>query len=1531
MSTDKVNNSVVPAQGRGDTPLPENLAEPKQSEKAGKTRNGFSVGAVTEDVRPKTPTVPDSAESRFNRAHQGTPSLPAQLDSVSDSEDEDEFSDAEAYQPWADDIKPHDFTGEVSADALITDHSEKQYASNNLHSYSPVPDQPDYDSDDDELEFFDARSDVSLTDEVETRDRSDALAGGPVTAKTSTTEDGDVQEQPVDQPGFFGRLWSGAVHGAGRLAQWAGRLVEAVKDNAVKPVINKVVEKREAIKEAAQYVENKTHAGEAIYRVVASYITGTDLGKQPIVTVPNKSQALDATARLLNVLTVGFSAKKGMLDAAGRLGHVMSAGTLPMEDFWACEEDSIRLDEVIVGDAAFRDVQAHIRRLENGHIVISDLSFRLVPHKGDQPLASTGEGVAVTPDLYESVDMKLENVEIACPLTSDKEKQVKAVAAAVTMQPEVAAGLICEAFCPELATISIAKVEGITRGRWLEGGTADEAYFRLEDTSLKLHINKDFYPGLTPEVTVTPGNIKAGIKSDSFISKANAKIHIDEKRSGEIETKTTIDLSKISWLLKPFGKVKVRFKSRIENGVSPLDGFHNKIDVSIGNRLVRFLVKTVLKNTLKSRFSGLTVKDGQNALKLQLSLLSEGGTFGRFPKFVRFVNGLLGSHPIEIPIPLCGLRPMEKGKKGLGYVVIGDMSRGILPCASSLYCKRHEDLLAEAEQSLRAPKLNGTDDPVLVAAEKIMAEAEDERKRYNFSAEESLYRRMPLPVMMTYVNHVKEKPEDLANRKRLVRLMATLTDVMPNKALQLIKATSASEKFPFADLSLEQLKDGAFTLPTEQYFLISLIMTELRKPEPVDARTEELEEFHRQTTLLRDVFYRWNTAQKSRDGSAQDLTRPDTTPEAGKALFETVADKIKGQQALIAPLLPAPISAAMIAAVGAQQLQALERPKTNSEKFAEGINNSEELYQDRRRNEQAEAKGWTAQAMKYAVDFAEAVLPRPLEARTLENELSRRMLEQDLALAGMKMEKVIAGSACDSWMDSRYWRVVGAMCNSGHCSTHEAAMAVMKQGRAPFHSRLAYLSNLLELTAGGYDLDKAVRSFFMEAPQSLLQEMVDYYTQKSGHQFADLKTFEAYGNLMRLAKASMGEQRQQVISEMVENNTSWLLRDMIRPCHRMQENRACWEIMKQVEKIQGDAQTFAMGKTGEEGKEIAAWCDEQCQALLSILPLERMSEQLSRAKSVGDNMSHSHANKYFMAPFQREDLENILCKAYGMVAKYSPEKVVPGVLDRQHENRLLCDLSHQAKDNEQVRELLQTHLLCRVILDKTGRMMKPGEVVSFEDYMKGIVGVLAGYTNMITSLPLGGPLLLKAVGAGYAASFGRDASDSRYSWADQLSSVLSAGKNRIWSLVTGDQGPESFEAAVAEIYQETKGIPEELENYPLDRAPLLPAFSEQALKMSLTNQDMIDMLRSAFPVGDEGLSKDQLLRLITPYSGDDKKEAIQNLSLEASHELQEAINDQEIDVSGSFEKASTGRSVQIPDDVSEIVGWLEQQAAAAAA
>ena len=1218
------------------------------------------------------------------------------------------------------------------------------------------------------------------------------------------TMDVNGKSAPESQPGFV----ESALKRSSYYVNKCCSIAKGIKDQATNFYNATVPEVQEATQNSPPPLSNAAKVGNMIYQAAASYLMeqNLSLGNHK-VTTQNKEQTVEAVAKLINVLVTGFSAKEGMSP---------------------CMQDDINLDEITVGNQVFSAITARINRLDSGGLKIEDLSFHV--NSSEAALAKKG-GIAC----------QLKNIQISCAFSAQEQQQSSAIGSVLINSPQQSAVDLCKAFCPQQVVIKIENCSAEFQDYWLvrnETGQqcpTDDIGFTLKDTSIQVAINKTFYPGISPDITVNPGTVEGRINSSGIISNIWGQVTMDDNRCGEMKVRLTVDLSKISFFLKIFfGTFQVNFKAEIKDGVVALDDLRNHITLPFGNSIVRFFVELVVDNSLKSRLSGLRVNDGNNMFQLNVVLLDEEGECKKWPTLVKWINDKFQMASVSIPLPFCGLKPEEPGKKGLGHIVLGELTRGIFPYNSSLHYQKHEQLIDAAEKS--------TQPNALAAADEVLTEAEEMRKSHNFSAEEYLYRRLPIPLAVAWANNA----QDANAQKQLLRLLAILTDVMPHKAVQIMHATLNHERFPKTDAGGN--------------FLVRLLQQRLSEPESGSA--EEISEFRRQNELLKDLLFFWSQSQLHGDCSMQNLADPDAQAEPGKEFFERMARLSKSSGGFIASLMSLGLFSAtsFITGLGAPVAGIIELAmqinnlndqsnRSNLERFTKALDDYE----------QSEAQQLNTEPVNLVQMAANAMAAEPKEMVT-DSQFSRKVLNHYFGLAHGKISQTLAGNDVESWRDSRYWLTIGALCNAGRCSTHEAVERLLGHTCADFYSQLSFAACHLESFSGGPGANLAIRNFFANAQPALLQQMVDYYINNTE---ADSQS-SAFTNLRQMPSLPAGQERLQVMHSLED----WRLRDMVRPYHRMLENRACLKIIAQVKQIKQFAQQMLENSNAQEQEPINAWCDDQCKALLSVLPLERMGEQLVKARRVGDELIHSQAYKYYLMPTQREELSNVLGQAYEVAAEYFPARITPGVLTETHENQLLSTLLRQSLESKSTSELLQTHLLSRIIKDKTGQLFKPGED-SAESHQNTMAGILLSFSGLFPTLSFGGQLLLKALKYQYSSSF--EPNDGQLSsWQGQLGELFAQNKNTLGSLFSQKVAPQSAAAEggtaknatvrIAEICKQSVQIPTEGAANLLSKQPLIPANAK-----SLTKQNMIDMIRMAFA----DLPKEDLLRLCSPYLQDD--------------------------------------------------------------
>ena len=1157
-----------------------------------------------------------------------------------------------------------------------------------------------------------------------------------------------------------------------------------------------------ASQENSKPLTNIEKVGNIIYKTAEAYLMEQCLtvGKHKITT-KNKEQTLETVAKLINVLVHGFTAKEGMLPSL---------------------QEDITLDEIIIDEIIFNKVKAKITRLDDGRINIEKLSFEMNSSR-------------LTPGKRKAISCELTNIHISCVYSTQKNLLLRnALYSIAWNSPQEAAVELCKAICPQQMDIEIERCKSDLEGHCLvrnnaagaitEGYPTDDISFTLKDTSIRIAMNTELYPGISPGITIRPGKIEGSIESSGLISNIWGQVVMDDNRNGDMDVKINIDLSKVSFLLKLFfGVFQVKLKANIKNGTVALDDFKNQITIPSVNRVVRFFVKLVVENSINSRLSGLKIIDGNASFQFNVVLFDEEGRFKRWPNFIKWVNDKFQKVSINIPLPFSGLRPEESGKKGLGHVVLGELTRGMFPYNCSMLCKDYEELMNDAEHTQQPNDLTIT--------EKVLNAAEKERNTYNFSTEEYLYRRLPISLAVEWAKNAKGADA----QRKLLRLLAVLTDIMPHKAVKIMQGVHNNERFAKTDAS------GSF--------LVHLLQQQLVEPE--SGAIENTSDYCRQNGLLKDLLFFWsqNQLHLHRDCSIQNLANPEAPAEPVKAVVEKFVRASRGKVSPIASLTSAGIGSAATVITGSWA------PVVGFIELALQINNLID------QSNPSNFEQFTSALEDYERSAARQMNTEP-ERIMAYSECSQKVSAFYLGLACKTTRKTLAGVGVNDWLDSRYWQTIGALCNAGRCSVHAAAAALRGDVCSDFFNQLPFISLYVESFTLESGVQLFIRDFLASAESKCFTEEFKDHLQRIDSAESQLPEDKKLLNMPSLA---VGEESLEGIQAIEEQR----LGDMVRRSHRVLENQACMEILAQVQQVQQCAEKILQNCAPSDRKSVVAWRDSQCKAMLSVLPLERMGEQLVRARRIGDAMTHPHAFKYYLTPAHRNDLANVLGQAYEyeIEAEYSPTRIVPGVLVQEHEDQLLCALSRRASASENVKELLKTHLLYRVIKDKTEQLIKSDEG-NAESYQNIIAGVLLRLSGLLSTLSFGDQLLLQALKRQYSCNLKVNDGCELTGWEEQLNQLFSHDVSTLSALFS--QVPATHSAvAEAELtavettftkmlntYEQSSQKPTNDVLEVLREQPVLPEETTQ-----LTGKDMINMIRIAF----SDLSYDELLPLFSPY------------------------------------------------------------------
>ncbi|MGB1271930.1 MAG: hypothetical protein ACPG5T_07650, partial [Endozoicomonas sp.] len=419
--------------------------------------------------------------------------------------------------------------------------------------------------------------------------------------------------------------------------------------------------------------------------------------------------------------------------------------------------------------------------------------------------------------------------------------------------------------------------------------------------------------------------------------------------------------------------------------------------------------------------------------------------------------------------------------------------------------------------------------------------------------------------------------------------------------------------------------------------------------------------------------------------------------------------------------------------------------KSPVERAGDAVNRHEIRYQAEKQKSQ---KGGLFQEV---LKVGKVLEPNVLEKRVRESEGSQAIFRHYLALARKTG-------------DTRYWEMLGTLCDTAHCSIHQLVAAHGGRREWTGDVRQAYLAQLIEQTTIEHS-GEVVTDYILHASQAELKPMVDSYC---GDDFKpDIKR-AADGDLAAFEFARMKVKMKQVAAcppgderkALVESMDPWFFRNMVRSWHREREIEGVDELLK---------------RAGQAGT------SEERKAILASIPLDRLNDQLVKAKAIGTDFELLGAKQRWLCQEHIEAMEKQLARVYVSMVDFYPEKVVPGVLPKPLEQKFIAQLNEKAVRSVNARQLLTVFRLHQNMLSQ---VTANGDDLPFEDYLKQMAGVFSGYTSYLP-MSWGLGLLMKGLSATYAADFGRDLSDPRCNWADYLANGLSAVKKGALGLWTG--------------------------------------------------------------------------------------------------------------------------------------------------
>ncbi|MGB1270469.1 MAG: hypothetical protein ACPG5T_00205, partial [Endozoicomonas sp.] len=659
----------------------------------------------------------------------------------------------------------------------------------------------------------------------------------------------DFEEVTRDDPGFVSGLVRAGGHVVKNLVDVAKPFVKTLDGSSDRSSDKKLG--------WLSKINKQFSLADIVSRVLGSYVLGRDIGKNKKPIIDNKRQGLEAVGVLANVLSMSYEE------------YVREHGRT---------EQKVVLDVVRLRDIELKGVEAVLKPAEDGGVDIERLNFTLV-----QPQGMEGSDKA---PLYKDVVIRVRDIHARPRLAKTGTTVVEAAVAAVMKAPEDAGRQVFEAGCPDDVCVSIGSLEGTTSGRWIGDSADDTVNFCLKNTSLEVKLHKQ-YPAVYPEVVVMPSTISGSVQSDGLVSQGRLSMDMDCHRNGKVRIVSEVDLSKIHWLLgKLIGKVTVKFRTPVIDGIVALANIPASIQVENCNWLVSFFVKRIIKRSLKARSTGLAFERTENQVVFRLK-----------PKIFTFIDLLnFLFDPVDFPLSFSGLKPMPEGERGLGYLVVEDLLRDMLPLPVALQKRQHQKLLDELQEMDDQRTANAHRQRQL--AWRLMNTVFEEQEEWRFASADHLLRSFPLRGLVTLVNDVRKSHghQRALQKEQLLRLLVGITHVFPEKAVQLIKETGSGERFPLGG-------DGA---ENEEY-LVQLIMSRLSKPVPGNRPDDVQQQYIRQNDELRDLLFYWSNSQLSPDGSIRSMLDQDSSPEMAKVFCEYAASKVKGVGlsggAVVAPAL----------------------------------------------------------------------------------------------------------------------------------------------------------------------------------------------------------------------------------------------------------------------------------------------------------------------------------------------------------------------------------------------------------------------------------------------------------------------------------------------------------------------------------------------------------------------------------------------------------------------------------------------------
>ena len=524
--------------------------------------------------------------------------------------------------------------------------------------------------------------------------------------------------------------------------------------------------------------------------------------------------------------------------------------------------EPIKIDRVEIDGRVFKDIKAQLIRMADGSIRIRkmDLKFEDVD-KID-------------------IDIEIAGISISYQLP-EKSKLYRAalLSSAPMMRPADLARSLFDAFVPERIDFNIDQITGEFHDDILDGPGEDTLGFGLSDIKLSLRLHK-YYPKPYMDISVGPKDghktiesIKVKVAGQGVVDHIEADINVDRHRNGFADVSVLVDPGRLNrfagWLIG--GPIKVEAKAAINNGIGTLP------DVgAINVHAPRFggICNALIKNTIKAFNPGFRLgDDGKPVIKLKLTLFSEERSNPITRWLAKAANRILQffTKPIEIRLSFKGAPyvPPEKGEKGVGSFNGIRFIDGLFnPCPLSIQSDTHEKLL----RKLREISIDKSPQEHLECLREAISQVIEDFRLGNAPSDLSLVREIPLEslvLLVDYVKHNEGRQEDLA---RLLFLVASLVEALPEKAVELVNSSGFTPE-----------ADG-------QPYLLHLISSTPQNSwlaNPKDGTVMERVYQDHQFKRLKEC---WMYSQSNPDGS---IYRPGCVKEPVQEFTEKAVEKVR--------------------------------------------------------------------------------------------------------------------------------------------------------------------------------------------------------------------------------------------------------------------------------------------------------------------------------------------------------------------------------------------------------------------------------------------------------------------------------------------------------------------------------------------------------------------------------------------------------------------------------------------------------------